>query len=152
MKPLTELCEEFIKDTLNALTEAESNTDAFFHPEVASLFLVTNDGQFLHYASSEDVYGLLELPIISSLAEIKGVAVHTTGWAAPLNSNGDVDGAPSQHALRRRVALIASVTNDTMASAMVFEDDQSDIMLDEGNAVGMLADALHEAWGNAVLV
>lgn len=71
----------------------------------------------------------------------------THGWAAPLNKDGEVDGAPSQHPERRRVRLIVAVdvkNNKDMASIMEFSDDPENLIYDHGNATGMLAEAVSE--------
>jgi len=70
------------------------------------------------------------------------VSVRTTGWAAPLGANGEVEGAPSQHPKRRRVRLMSIVTRSyEVASALGFADDD-EIVTDSGTARGSLAEAL----------
>ena len=72
------------------------------------------------------------------------VTVKTTGWAAPLNENGEVEGAPSQHPNRRRVCLFISVdiTNkQVLGSSLKFDDDE-EVIYDFNTATGSLADAL----------
>jgi hypothetical protein len=72
------------------------------------------------------------------------LSVVTTGWAAPLNSNGEVDCAPSQHKERRRVSLViaASVIEKEILGSVV--DFQGDIerVYDFNQATGSLADAV----------
>ena len=115
----------------------------------AVLFGVKADGEFVALATHPDIYDLLEsqhdLTYDGGRGFI-GIAVHTTGWASPLNENGEPDGAPSQHPLRRRVALVACASYDSMGSALCFADDPSEIVTDEGQATGTLADALMTKW------
>lgn len=122
--------------------------DKAFTVGQATVYALLNDG-FLPIGSAPDVYDLLETVTIP--AEAQAVAVHTTGWAAPLNANGEVEGAPSAHPARRRVALMACVTSDpfgdaVMGSALGFEDDPEGIITDEGEATGSLSEAIVEAW------
>jgi hypothetical protein len=72
------------------------------------------------------------------------VTLRTTGWAAPLGDNGEVEGKPSEHPKRRRVCLFVSVdiTNkEVMGSSLKFDDDE-EIIYDFNTATGSLADAL----------
>lgn len=72
------------------------------------------------------------------------VSFLTTGWAAPLNKDGEVEGAPSKHKDRRRVTLIAVINindKDTLGSVLKFDDDD-ELVFDEGKAVGSLNDAI----------
>lgn len=69
----------------------------------------------------------------------------THGWAAPLNSDGDIDGAPSSHPERRRVRLVLTVdikNECEVGSTIQFDDDPEDLVFDHGNATGSLADAV----------
>lgn len=92
-----------------------------------------------------DVYALLE----SDESRVMGQAfdlmtIVTTGWAAPLNANGEVDTAPSQHAERRRVRLAVVVNREFIANVLRFQDDPDDVVVDLGSATGMLADAIQD--------
>lgn len=130
------------------LTE-RSDEPTTFAMASAVLFGVKADGEFVALATHPDVYDLLEsqhdLTYDGGRGFI-GIAIHTTGWAAPLNADGDVEGAPSQHPLRRRVALVACASYDRMGSALCFADDPSEIVTDDGQATGSLADALLTKW------
>lgn len=69
----------------------------------------------------------------------------THGWAAPLNKDGEVDGAPRSHPDRRRVRLVIAVdmkNGNDLASIMEFEDDPDNLIFDHGNATGSLAEAI----------
>jgi hypothetical protein len=70
-----------------------------------------------------------------------GYALETTGWAAPLNNDGEVTGgAPSAHPERRRVRLTAiNLANVGAASVLEFADDPGELITDQGEATGSLA-------------
>ena len=70
----------------------------------------------------------------------------TTGWAAPLNEKGEIDGAPSQHKDRRRVTIVIGLSIDDkklIGSALKFDDDE-EMVFDFGDATGSLANAILE--------
>lgn len=72
------------------------------------------------------------------------VSVRTTGWAAPLGANGEVEGAPSQHPNRRRVCLFVSLdilNKEVIGSCLKF-DDEEEVIYDFNQATGSLALAL----------
>jgi hypothetical protein len=73
-------------------------------------------------------------------------AVVTTGWAAPLAADGTIEGAPSEHAERRRVRLIVVVADNGVASALRFADEPDDVITDPGSATGSLAEAINRFW------
>jgi hypothetical protein len=93
-----------------------------------------------------DVYELLDTPS-SALARMfdSGVVV-TTGWAAPLAADGSIEGAPSEHAERRRVRLTVVVADHGVASVLRFADEPDNVISDPGSATGSLADAIHRFW------
>ena len=103
-------------------------------------------------AEHPDVYELLEAPSSSLGRMFDAVAVVTTGWAAPLGENGEVQGAPSQHAKRRRVRLTVVVSNQGVASVVRFADEPDDIITDAGSATGSLADAINGYWAQGPAV
>jgi hypothetical protein len=107
----------------------------------AVLYGVTEDGSNFELGRAPDVYDLLDGEYPS--AGVVGLAVHTTGWAAPLNSDGEVEGAPSKHPERRRVALVTVMTAEGMGSALSFADDPDEIITDS-SGTGQLSDALKE--------
>jgi hypothetical protein len=107
----------------------------------AVLYGVTEDGSNFELGRAPDVYDLLDGEYPS--AGVVGIAVHTTGWAAPLNSDGEVEGAPSKHPERRRVALVTVMTAEGMGSALSFADDPDEIITDS-SGTGQLSDALKE--------
>ena len=105
----------------------------------AVLYGVTEDGSNFELGRAPDVYDLLDSEYPSK--GIVGLAIHTTGWAAPLNEHGEADGQPSKHPERRRVALVTVMTAEGMGSALSFADDPDEIITDE-NGSGQLSDAL----------
>lgn len=108
----------------------------------AGLYGVLATGETFHMGSSPDIYDLLD-EVEPSVLKIVGLAVTTSGWAAPLNADGEVDCPPSQHDGRRRVLLVAIVTAEEIMSAMRFADE--DEVICDTNGTGALADALRDA-------
>ncbi|MCE2734965.1 MAG: hypothetical protein LW600_00525 [Ilumatobacteraceae bacterium] len=97
-------------------------------------------------AQHPDVYELLDSPSSALARMFDAAAIVTTGWAAPLGPDGTVDGAPSEHALRRRVRLVVVVADHGVASVLRFADDPDDVVTDPGSATGSLADAITRFW------
>ena len=62
------------------------------------------------------------------------------------STDRSTDGAPSEHALRRRVRLVVVVADHGVASVLRFADDPDDIISDPGSATGSLADAITSFW------
>lgn len=108
----------------------------------AGLYGVLETGETFQISSSPDVYDLLDIEVNSPL-NIVGLAVTTSGWAAPLNADGEVEGAPSKHPERKRVLLVAVVTADELMSSMRFADSEE--VITDGNGTGALADAMRDA-------
>jgi hypothetical protein len=122
------VAEKIIKDTEHQMNNAV-------------LYGVTEDGSNFELGRAPDIYDLLDSEYPSK--GIVGLAVHTTGWAAPLNENGEVDGQPSKHPERRRVAIVTVMTAEGMGSALSFADEPDDIITDS-SGTGQLSDALKE--------
>lgn len=101
------------------------------------------DTSLLH--KSPDIYDMIEeIDLDKKQQNYDYLSFVTTGWAAPLNKDGEVEGMPSNHPERRRVTLVACVDvneKKILGSVLKF-DDQEDLIFDEGTATGMLADAL----------
>lgn len=114
----------------------------------AGLYGVLETGDTFKIGSGLDVYHLLSQHIFESPLKIKGLAVSTSGWAAPLANDGSVEGAPSEHAQRRRVLLVALVTAQEIMSALLFVDEDEITFDTEGH--GALAEALREAFERAM--
>ena len=97
-------------------------------------------------AQHPDVYDLLDSPSSALARMFDAAAVVTTGWAAPLAADGTIEGAPSEHAQRRRVRLIVVVADNGVASALRFADEPDDVITDPGSATGSLAEAINRFW------
>ena len=97
-------------------------------------------------AQHPDVYDLLESPTSGLARMFDAAAIVTTGWAAPLDVNGEVRGAPSEHEQRRRVRLVVLVANSGVASVLRFADEPDDVVTDPGSATGSLAEAIERFW------
>ena len=93
-----------------------------------------------------DVYELLQSPGSALARMFHAAAIVTTGWAAPLDPDGNVQGAPSEHAMRRRVRLTVLVANGGVASVLRFADEPDDVITDPGSATGSLAEAINRFW------
>ena len=125
------------------------NSDLGFEMGEAQLYSITfgmHDDEPSVNAQLEmafpDVYDMIESDQASTVAkQAHYVAIVTTGWAAPLN-NGEVEGAPSEHPMKRRVRLTVIANREEMASVIRFQDDD-DVVVDEGSATGTLADAIY---------
>jgi hypothetical protein len=138
--------EEYSGKLLSSMLDSCSGDDMekVFEPSDSYLYKINKDNTFTLISSSRDVYEILDKKI--SIINSYGIAVHTTGWAAPLDENGDVSGPPSQSPFKRRVALICCATDISLGSAMVFGDNPSEIVTDPGTATGTLADAISSFW------
>ena len=90
--------------------------------------------------SGEDVYDVIQdIDLDKKQSQYEFVAITTTGWAAPLDPNGEIDCPPSQHNDRRRVTLLSMVNirQAEIASAIKF-DDEEEMVFDFGGATGSL--------------
>lgn len=134
-------------------TESASQAEELINAEVgyelprARLYSVNislNGEVSLTLATDEpDIYDLLESTTAVRVAQVSDyIALVTTGWAAPLNSNGEAEGAPSQHPAKRRVRLSVFASRESVVSVLRFQDEPSVTVIDEGEATGALADAV----------
>jgi len=89
-----------------------------------------------------DVYDLLDTA--TDLSGYSFAVVVTTGWAAPLNADGEAEGAPSKHPKRRRVRLMVTANRESVASVLRFEDEPEVTITDLGDATGTLNDAIRD--------
>lgn len=89
----------------------------------AVLYGVDGDGGTVELGRNPDIYDLLDMDWSENAKRdsLVGIAIHTTGWAAPL-TNGRAEGAPSQHPDRVRVALVATLTMFGYCSGIAFAD------------------------------
>lgn len=99
-------------------------------------------------AQHPDVYELLEAPSSALGKMFDAAAIVTTGWAAPLGPDGEPEGPPSEHEMRRRVRLVVVVADPGAASVLRFEDSpgDDDVVVDAGSASGALASAIDSFW------
>lgn len=94
-------------------------------------------------AEEPDVYELLTYPASNYNAKFSAFAVLTSGWAAPIQEDGSMDGAPSEHPERRRVRLAVVANADLgVASVLRFADEPTEPVTDPGSATGSLANAV----------
>jgi hypothetical protein len=131
---------------IERLKSLEQNYPSF-QMETGAVIIIDTGDDFITLGVHPDIYeGLAELIDGDyTFPTAKGLIVVTTGWAAPLNANGEVEGMPSEHAQRRRVRLISYKSHEATCSSLSFEDDD-EVVYDEGSAIGSLADALTDAW------
>jgi len=130
--------EELLHKVLTATTN-----DAF-ELGGARVYGVENGETFL-IDTHPDIYDLLaDEECRADAKAYSHVAVVTSGWAAPLNAQGEVEGAPSQHPSRRRVRLVITANAEGVASVMRFSDTPDEVITDPGQATGSLADAIRE--------
>lgn len=115
----------------------------FVDVPLAIAYAHASNGRITAIGAHEDVYDLLQSLVIPK--DSVGLSLVTTGWAAPLNEEGEVDGQPSKHPQKRRVRLIASITREDRGSIIEFADTLEKLA-DPGDASGSLADALERAW------
>ena len=122
-------------------------SDPFYTHEIknSQLWGIAKNGSFYLINEQPDVYELLSDSEIFDISNCIGIIIYTTGWAAPLSEDGKVEGMPSKHELRRRIALASCVTNQSSGSALSFADDK-EMVLDPGSATGSLAEALELFW------
>ncbi len=106
----------------------------------------TTEPNLCSLSQHPDVYELLDSPSSALARMFDAAAIVTTGWAAPLGPDGSIEGAPSEHALRRRVRLVVVVADHGVASVLRFADAPDDIVTDPGSATGSLADAITRFW------
>ena len=118
-----------------------------FQLDNAVMFAFSYDGTFRVLSMMGDVYDALLSVRNHKLHQWEvGIGIISTGWAAPLDADGRVKGAPSQHALRRRVRLVACATKKHgIISAYRFQDNPTEVEMDYGDAKGSLADAVNDA-------
>ena len=126
-------------------------SDLSFNLRQAMLIgIVTENGEVevhAEIAGADDIYDLLQSDTARLATKaFDYVAIATSGWAAPLPVDYDGDSeeldAPSAHPERRRVRLFVIASREDTASVLRFQDDSEHPVLDAGNAVGPLADAV----------
>jgi len=132
--------------SLANLSNPEGGDDPFQMLEAVT-FAFTNDGIRI-LTRDGDAYEALEMVADKHLKEWElGIGIITTGWASPVGADGNPDGVPSEHPLRRRVRLVSCVDKaKRMASSLRFADEPNDLITDESGQ-GSLANALTTAIG-----
>lgn len=131
--------------TISKTLEFETNEKS------AIAYGLTHDGDEMKFeliARHPDIYELIEhLDAFSNAKTFDYLSIITWGWAAPLNSKGEIEGQPSKHPEKRRVKLIISGSNTEkglIGSALVFSDSPDETIYDFGDATGSLSDAFSE--------
>lgn len=104
--------------------------------------------EFARFAESGDVYDLIENIRQDQVhRNYNYITLKTTGWAAPINQDGSISGAPSKHPERRRVRLFVTLdinNKKVTGSSLTFEDDPENPIYDFDSAEGSLADAMKD--------
>jgi hypothetical protein len=99
--------------------------------------------------AEQDVYEALDIYTTertNSTDKPSAVVITTTGWAAPLGKNGEVEGRPSEHAQRIRcvVRFAMELDNGGFVSRVTLHRPEGlEVQDDFGSATGSLADALN---------
>ena len=137
--------ELFVHDFLGAFTNEQDS----LYMSNAHLLVIkeTEEGVIVEPVSSHtDVYELIDEAIAETPFSVRSsdiLAIVTSGWAAPLNIDGEMEGKPSQHAERRRVRLLSCVRrSDLRMASIVRFGDTNETHVDEGHATGSLAEAM----------
>lgn len=127
------------------LNEAEFYGISYLDTDKESVDGIT----FKKLAQHRDIYDMLlniQMDRIINISNYNFYAVITTGWAASLNENGELDERPSLHPQRRRVKLIITIDaqNKDISSIVEFSDDPDNLLFDHDNATGSLKDAIKD--------
>ncbi len=116
--------------------------------ESASIWVETSDKHMIQVVNHSDIYSMLEDRM--TVRAIKGYdffTILTCGWGAPINKSNSSDDeqiAPSNHPERRRVRLVIGANATGVASVLRFQDNPEEIVTDENQAKGSLADGVWE--------
>lgn len=131
--------------SMDRLVSLQSQYDSF--DMNGSVIVVDTGDDFIKLTEVSDIYdGLAELVLSGDkYPTAKGLAIITNGWAAPLGSNGEVQGEPSKHPERKRVRLTAYVSCEGVMSAIAFSDEE-EVIYDDNGGTGVLAEALSDTW------
>jgi hypothetical protein len=141
----------FTLDTEDKVHRALSITDDAFNFGGARVYGINAGGTLSLLDTDDDIYDLLKKKSVRSTVHLFDSAVIVTaGWGAPLNEDGTICGAPSEHPERRRVRLTIVVSDsmesdeEIVASVLRFADDADNTILDLGGASGSLSNAVRE--------
>ena len=137
-----------VENKLNDLLEHPSQgvSEPFSLPQsrLYGVIIKEDEANLKLLASRNDVYEMLSDKSVKGTTKFDYLGIVTTGWAAPLNKEGQAEGAPSEHPNRRRVRLMIVANHEGMASVIRFQDDPENTVTDAGDAEGSLADAVKE--------
>jgi len=124
-----------------------SQSSNAFGMKKAMLFAVIEQDETVSLTlanESGDVYDLLDSDDSRQVAQVSDyIAVLTCGWAMP--TDGDDENSelrPSEHPQKRRVRLLVLACADGVASVLRFQDDPDEVISDNDQARGSLADAV----------
>lgn len=103
------------------------------------------DNEFVLAHEHGDIYELLKSEAaVSAAQQYDAIGIMSLGWAAPAGNDDDDEMPPSVHPRRRRVRLLICANIKGVASVLRFSDKPDEVITDEGNAVGALAEAVQE--------
>ena len=116
----------------------------------AILYGVDMNGGTVELGRHRDIYDLLDMDWSENAKRdnLVGIAIHTTGWAAPLNADGGVDGAPSQHPDRVRVALVATISTVFGTCSGIAFADGRETQYEDNAPEGSLWEAMNRCLEN----
>lgn len=121
-------------------------------PKYASLLGVKMnnlDPEVTVISTHRDIYDLLDNPVNLNKAndgKYDLIAVLTAGWAAPTDSHTHLP--PSEHPERRRVKMTMVGNTTSQYGSLLSFDNDDDVMYDNMNASGALAEAFQEFVAN----
>lgn len=137
-----------IEDTINDIIEMLDLTGRNTEAQSFGINLIEDKPSITPITSNPDVYMLvdsLKMDKRLSNSQFEYFCLLTTGWAAPLSKDGQVQGMPSMHPERRRVSLLVTINinnSKEIVSAIKFADND-EVVFDYGKATGSLADAVN---------
>ena len=129
------IAEQKVKDLL----DWDLDNDPFEMGEARVYGLNGADHVLSLIASGKDIYDLLkDKKVRDGVRVFESAVIVTTGWATPLDNNGEID----SRADRIRVRLSIVTTEDSVSSVIRFSDPSREVVVDSGSATGALADAV----------
>lgn len=118
----------------------------------AKVFGINKD-VFYNYkniCNGPDIYQLIDNIVDDRLGSVYDyLGLITYGWAAPLNSEGETDSAPSAHPDRKRVRLLIVTSKEQagiLGTVLLFVNTEEEPVFDYGNANGPLSDVLSQIY------
>ena len=117
-----------------------------FHLAMASVWVLTKNGEMACRQVGPDVYDLLDSPdTMNAIKDSNFFGILTCGWAAQIEDCDD-DTPPSEAKGRRRVRLFVTANEDGAISVLRFKDNADEIVTDDNKAKGSLADAVMDLY------